>query len=241
MAVYSEASHPHPWGFWATTGWTILSFTAAVLVALASTVLWRSEHPDQSVTTALSGPLLLICTAAAAPVQIGVFALAARLRRWPAGPYLGLTSLQVRWLVVGVICLIVLLPMLDLVTHLIGQPITTRFQTESYASARASGLLPLLWVTFVLIAPAVEEITFRGFLYRGWAASRLGIIGAILLTSAVWSLLHIQYDWFIIGQIFCIGLVLGCFRRVSGSTLLTIVMHALMNLWGLIDTIALDH
>jgi hypothetical protein len=37
-------------------------------------------------------------------------------------------------------------------------------------------------LAFVIIAPAAEEITFRGFLYRGWAASRLGVFGAILLT-----------------------------------------------------------
>jgi membrane protease YdiL (CAAX protease family) len=237
MAVYTEAARPRPWGFWATTGWAFLSFIAAVLIAIGCAAVWRSLHPGQSLIEALSGSLLLVCTAAAAPVQIGLLALAARLRRWQAGEYLGLMWLQGRWLGLGVVCLAVVLPTLDLLTYLIGQPIASPFQIEAYASARAAGLLPLLWVTFGVIAPAVEEITFRGFLYRGWAASRLGILGAILLTSALWSMLHIQYDWIIIGQIFCIGLMLGCFRWLSGSTSLTIVMHALMNLWGTLETL----
>jgi membrane protease YdiL (CAAX protease family) len=39
--------------------------------------------------------------------------------------------------------------------------------------------------------------------------SRFGTFDAILLTSAIWSLLHIQYQWAIILQIFSIGLMLG--------------------------------
>jgi CAAX protease family protein len=198
---------------------------------------WRSTHPNQSLSLALNGPLLLLCTAAAAPVQIGLLALAARLRRWPAGEYLGLVSLQRRWLALGVGCLVILIPTIDLLTYFFGQPIASSFQIESYVSARAAGWLPLLWLTFALIAPAAEEITFRGFLYRGWAASRLGIFGAILLTSVIWSLVHIQYEWVIILQIFGIGLMFGCFRWLSGSTSLTIILHALMNFWGLLETI----
>jgi len=85
VEVFWDAPRPHPWGFWATTGWALLSLTAAVVVATAYAMWWRSTHPDQSLSLALNGPLLLLCTAAAAPVQIGLLALAARLRRWPAG------------------------------------------------------------------------------------------------------------------------------------------------------------
>src|SRR6266516_4904936 len=104
-------------------GWAVVSFTAAVLVAMGLAEWWRSAHQGQSLVQALSGPLLLLCTAAAAPVQIGVFAWAARLRRWPARDYLGLVSVDRRWLALGVVCLVILLPILDLLTYLLGQPI----------------------------------------------------------------------------------------------------------------------
>jgi membrane protease YdiL (CAAX protease family) len=67
-------------------------------------------------------------------------------------------------------------------------------------------------------------------MYRGLAASALGPTGTIVLTSLVWSVVHIQYDWFYLVHIFAVGLLLGAVRYKSGSTLLTIVLHALMNL-----------
>jgi hypothetical protein len=233
MAVYPEAPHPHPWGFWATTGWAMLSFTAAMLVAMGCAAVWRSLHPDQSLTAALSGPLLLVCTTAAAPAQILGRPPEAVARRRISRISIRAGPMASAWRNLPCDC-----------------AANARFTDAPHRSADCITLsdailclsprgrfLPLLWVTFALIAPAVEEITFRGFLYRGWSASRLGIFGAILLTSALWSLLHIQYDWIIIGQIFCIGLMFGCFRWLSGSTSLTIILHALMNFWGLLETI----
>ena len=53
-----------------------------------------------------------------------------------------------------------------------------------------------------------------------------------------WSgrLLHIQYDWLGMAQVFATGLMLGWFRWASGSTALTIVMHAIINLEAMIET-----
>ena len=48
-------------------------------------------------------------------------------------------------------------------------------------------------------------------------------------TSAAWAAMHVQYDTLTIGQIFCIGLLLGWLRWASGSTLLTIILHVLAN------------
>src|SRR5436309_13262738 len=128
MAIYSEAPRPRPWGFWATIGWALVSFAAAVVVATGCAIWWRSTHPGQSLALPLNGPLLLLCTAAAAPAQIGFLALAARVRRWPAGEYLGLVSLPARWFALGVGCLVIVVPTLDLLTYFFGQPIASSFQ-----------------------------------------------------------------------------------------------------------------
>jgi membrane protease YdiL (CAAX protease family) len=90
-------------------------------------------------------------------------------------------------------------------------------------------------VGIVAFAPIGEEIAFRGFLYRGWALAgrELPAIGAIAL---IWALLHIQYDWLGMAQVFVIGLMLGWFRWASGSTTLAILMHALVNLQAMIET-----
>ena len=84
------------------------------------------------------------------------------------------------------------------------------------------------------------EVLIRGFLYRGWAASRLGPIGAVVLTSAVWTILHTQYDWLVLSQIFCIGLLLGAIRRRGGSTTSTMILHAIQNSWSFVFFVLLD-
>ena len=85
-------------------------------------------------------------------------------------------------------------------------------------------------LAIVVAAPVIEEILFRGFMFRGIASSPLGVTGAILMTAALWALLHVQYDWFGIGTIFLAGLFLGIVRARTRSTLLTTLLHALANL-----------
>ena len=71
---------------------------------------------------------------------------------------------------------------------------------------------------------------FRGFLHRGWAPSWLGIAGTIVLTSALWALLHQQYNILGILFIFVMGLIFGWMRQRSGSVLLPITLHTANNL-----------
>ena len=93
---------------------------------------------------------------------------------------------------------------------------------EVLKSARADGALWLLVIAFCVAAPISEEFFARGFLYRGWSESFLGPAGAILLSSLVWTALHLQYDWFFFGEVFSIGLLLGYLRYRSNSTWLTV-------------------
>lgn len=94
---------------------------------------------------------------------------------------------------------------------------------------QTAGFLPLLILAVVFAAPVGEELFFRGFLFRGWSESRLGWRGATLLTAVLWAVIHIQYDWFCVTHIIVGGLMLGWLRYRSGSALLTILLHALMN------------
>ncbi|AMX01520.1 CPBP family glutamic-type intramembrane protease [Microbulbifer thermotolerans] len=49
--------------------------------------------------------------------------------------------------------------------------------------------LPLVLV-IVLVAPVLEELIFRGYLFTAWRQSRLGLTGTLLLTSALFALMH---------------------------------------------------
>ncbi len=101
--------------------------------------------------------------------------------------------------------------------HLTGHDIVPAAVVDAYKTSRASGHILTLGFALVVIAPPMEELLFRGFLFRGYAASRLGVTGAILLTSVIWASMHIQYDAFYIVQIVVLGCVfLGGLRWRSG-------------------------
>jgi len=81
----------------------------------------------------------------------------------------------------------------------------------------------------------MEELLFRGFLFPGYARSRLGPWGAILLTSAGWAVMHVQYEAFYLVHIFLLGCAFGWLRWRSNSTLLTVILHAIVNAAALIQ------
>ena len=78
----------------------------------------------------------------------------------------------------------------------------------------------------VLVAPIVEEILFRGLIY-GALEKRLRVSGAIVVSSLLFALVHLQVVYFI--PIFCLGLVLGWARSKTNSLGLPILIHVLNN------------
>jgi hypothetical protein len=81
------------------------------------------------------------------------------------------------------------------------------------------------------LANIPEEDT--GILFEGFRYSRLGLAGAILLTSLVWTGLHVGYSLYSLGAIFIFGIVLGYVRYRTGSLWSTVIMHAFYNLVGM--------
>ncbi len=83
----------------------------------------------------------------------------------------------------------------------------------------------------VLVAPVVEEIVFRGFLFA--ALDRVHGAGiALVATSAAFSLVHgAQYGWRWqnLSILFWVGLVLGAVRMRTGSTKAAALVHASYN------------
>jgi membrane protease YdiL (CAAX protease family) len=70
---------------------------------------------------------------------------------------------------------------------------------------------------------------FEASCSRGFGTTRLGDAGAIVLASVAWASLHVQYDWFYIGQIFVLGLLLGAARVRTRSLVPPMAMHALFS------------
>jgi len=90
----------------------------------------------------------------------------------------------------------------------------------------------LFWLALPAVAigaPLAEEFVFRGQLFAALAQSRAGFSGATLMTSALWSLLHISEPWLAIGIIFMMGLALGALLIRFGSLWVTIICHGIWN------------
>lgn len=221
-----------PWGILATIAWMLFAFLASIVAATMAYAVWQGERLNPG---AYDGVVIAIGALASFPVQIAVLALAARLRRWTVSDYLALVMPRRGELVFALLCVVALILAFDVIMLVSGRDIVPEFQVEAYRSAKEAGWLFTLLFAIVIVAPAGEEIAFRGFLYRGLVRQGNERL-AILVIALAWALLHIQYDLLGMAQIFLAGIVLGWFRWASGSTLLTIIMHVLINAEAMVET-----
>jgi uncharacterized protein len=234
MNVAPQSGRPAPWGVGATVAWLVLSFAVGALAASFFFGAWQ-EAGGREAGSGFDGVVLTVGALTAFPAQIAVLAYAAHRRGWRISDYLALDTPRRGEIVMAAICVAGLIVAFNVLWLLIGQEIVSPFQVQTYRTAREAGLLPLLLIAIVAVAPVAEEIAFRGFAYRGLALPGREV-AAIVAIALAWALMHIQYDWLGVAQIFTIGLMLGWFRWASGSTTLAILMHGLINLEAMIET-----
>jgi membrane protease YdiL (CAAX protease family) len=223
-----------PWNIPATIAWLLFAFLASVVVATAVFAAWQGDRANLRSST-YDGVIITIGALASVPVQVAVLAFAARLRRWTPADYLALNMPRRSEIVFAVLCTIALMIVFDALMFVSGRNLVPPFQIEAYQSAKDAGWMLGLMLAIVVVAPVGEEIAFRGFLYRGLVRPGYERL-AIVIISLAWALLHIQYDWLGMAQIFAAGLTLGWFRWASGSTTLTIIMHVLINFEAMLET-----
>ncbi|HXW40646.1 MAG TPA: type II CAAX endopeptidase family protein [Xanthobacteraceae bacterium] len=229
------------WGYWSTLGWAILAFLAGQVAGLGLLLRLNTGDWSRVLQSPYDGVLVTLFIVISNPVTIAVLALAVRLAGAGQVEYFALQRPQRRDLLFGLACLVVLIAVSDAALYLSGRDLVTPFQLQSYTTAAAEGWLVPMFAAAILVAPAGEEMMFRGFLFRGWARSERSAWPAIVGISLLWAALHLQYDWTGMIQIFVIGLLLGWMRLRSGSTLLTFVLHALFNLEGTMETFVQVH
>jgi hypothetical protein len=82
----------------------------------------------------------------------------------------------------------------------------------------------------LVAAPLFEELFFRGFLITGLSASALRWYGAVIISSAMWAVIHVQYDLYGMGTVLVLGFILGTARIKSGSVILTMLLHSFTTL-----------
>lgn len=225
-----------PWGRFATLGLGAVALFAGQIVALVALTWYFGLSLMRLPDLSADGVAVVIIILVSTPIEVALLMLFAQ-RCGPAAEYLGWTMPRRADAVVGFITIAVFIALADLVSWLTGHAVVTAFQTDIYTTASAQGWLMLLWLAIIVVTPFGEETLFRGFLFRGWFREPKDAWFAIVATSGLFALLHVQYDWFVIAQVFCFGLLLGWMRWVSGSTVLTMMLHGFINFEGMIETL----
>jgi hypothetical protein len=237
---------PRVWKFWGTALWGLFIFAAMFIgqvVPMLAIVFWKAGKFDmaEAINVAGDGRTLALTVIGGLPAVLLAIWLPVHLSRTPFKEYLALRWTSWQNVVIGIVAMIVVVEGWDLLSKATGHEVTAGFMGDIMKSVMSDGVLWLAVLAFAVVAPLTEELLARGFLYRGWSESFLRVPGAIVLSSLVWTAMHVQYDLFFLGEVFSIGVVLGYIRYRSQSIWLTTLLHGLNNLAALVQTVLLAH
>ncbi len=87
--------------------------------------------------------------------------------------------------------------------------------------------------TISWLAPACEELLFRGALY-GWLRTRVPLAGAVAVSAAAFAGLHLIVPLFPV--LFVFGVATALIYEYTGSTLNSFAMHATQNTLAVVAT-----
>jgi uncharacterized protein len=222
------------WGIAATLGFAVLAFGFGQAVGVGAVTAAMGADLSR---VANDGAAVAVSVLVGDPVQIVTLALAARMTGEDLLKYFALDVPRRRDVIIAVVGLALVILIVDVLTLALGRELVPAFQLQIHRSAEAEGALLSLWLALIVVAPVGEELLFRGFLFRGFVREPRDALPAILAISLIWSLLHIQYDWFGASQVFALGVLLGYVRLYSGSTTLVILLHMLLNLESVVETV----
>lgn len=238
-----EERKPRVWGGWATIGLSLAIFAVYFLITFLITVIFTaldiannpgispSQLTQHLANNGLLISLVVILSAIAGIIFIIIFI---KLRRgFTVTQYLALKRISWRTILVLLGLIVVLFMVSAGIDTFFQKPQDTEFTSQAYLTS----VYPvLLWLAVVVFAPIFEECFFRGFLFVGLRQSRIGAVGAVLITSISWAGLHTQYSIYGILTIFVLGIVLGIVRLKTKSLWSTIFIHAVWNFAALLAT-----
>jgi uncharacterized protein len=228
---------PRIWGFWGTALWGLAVFAAMMVgqIAVPAWFVLRRGGPidlGSGINAAGGGLTIALSVIMGLPAVLAALWIAIRITRTPFASYLALRGSLWKNYLIGAVALAGLVAGWTMLSRATGREVTPGFMMGVFKSARDDHALWLLVIAFAVAAPVTEELLTRGFLYRGWSESVLGPYGAILLSSIAWTSVHLQYDWFFLGEVFSIGLLFGYLRYRSNSICVPTFVHSLNNLAG---------
>jgi uncharacterized protein len=228
MSIKPEAgvASGKPWGAWTTVAWVVAAIAPQLLF-----VFWIVHSPLRHSIN----PVLDLLLWAISPV---VLVVAVLIRRLSVAAYLAWTAPRASDVIIAVGAALVCCLGFSVLVYVVSGGTSIGINSDAYRQYLAAGGTPsgylLRSYQSYLYAPFIEETVFRGFLWRGVAASRIGNWGAWLLTSAFFAASPAIYyaDPGALIQVAISGLVFGLVRWRTRSTTASMITHFIYNRWG---------
>ena len=151
--------------------------------------------------------------------------------------YWGIKRVQanvlVKWTVFAAL-LFSLLQVVGLVLGIPDEPFILTLKTQ----VNSTSLMITLFVSAGILAPVLEEIIYRGWLYQRLVDEKIDAKKVVVLTSLIFALVHSQYEHsFTFFTIFSFGLLFGYIRYKSQNIAYCILIHMLYNVTLLVYTL----
>ena len=141
-----------------------------------------------------------------------------------------------QYLLFGVITVLTLIALQQILYHLSAQfgatstdPMSDLKKLRDVFGFDNPATVAMMALLAVVFAPLAEEFVFRGMLYGAFQKTRLGAMGAGILLSALWSLMHWGYSSQNLVALFFLGLLFAYIVWRTGSLWPAIVGHAANN------------
>jgi membrane protease YdiL (CAAX protease family) len=224
-----------PLGLWATLAWSAAAYFAIWSTVLIEPALHAVWGPDVRL------PALLTLLPFGHIAAGGIVMIAVWWHRQSFRDYLVLSPIgwggvgrAVGYGVLGYVALSLAFGLIALVQQALGvAPSTAPTFVKLPFNMQTMVLVASLWFSMVVAAPVVEEMLFRGLMYRGLAECRIGVVGAMVLTSVVFGLAHYPgFGWSRVIATGCIGMLFVWLRWYYGNTRIGMMAHAVTNTIG---------
>ena len=240
-----EALNSQVWGPWATAWFgfvicliylivqTLINTAYANVIMLYDYSLLQLFSPSKQeeivrVLEARYGLYVAITDFIAAIVCVGIILYIIRIgQSAKIRDYLSLKSISKKTILVSLAIVAGWIVLSDGLSIVIGRPVNSVFMVNAYNTSQWP---VFFWMVAIIFFPVFEEILFRGFLFTGFSQSKIGIIGAIIITSFFWVLMQRQYGLYELAALFVLGVLLGIVRYKTGSLWASLSMNVFFKL-----------
>jgi len=231
VTIDRTAAADTPLGLWATLAWGAAGIGALYLTYLLPIMLSAITGAPVAI------PALFLYLPVDHMAVAAVVMAALWFNRRPLRQYLAISSLRPggvgRNIGIGIaayVGFVILLGVLE-VLRSSGADVEQSVPAAPKVVIDTAMILGLIayWFVLVVAAPIVEEMLFRGLLYRGLEA-KIGALATIVITSVLFGMVHyLGFGWPRAVATGCLGFLLGVIRWRTGNTTAAMVTHAAGN------------